>query len=83
MTDIREVIGFLDEEKTLALIKINQGAEKLKGINHKQMAAFVGSKKSNKNSSYKTALKEHDNGMYKGKFHIVEVTAEARTFIRQ
>ena len=35
------------------------------------MAAFVGS---TKHTNYKVTLKEHEDGMYKGKFHIVEVT---------
>ena len=34
VADIKEVIGFLDDQKTLALIKINRAADKLKGTNH-------------------------------------------------
>ena len=75
-TEVEEIIGWLDQDRNLALVKLYVLSDTSVKTGLQKVAAYVG-----KPDNFREVTDQH-NGRFKGKILIVKVTQEARIFIR-
>ena len=74
--DIEDIIGALDSENKIILIKTN--SQKFKSLSSdKKIAAFIG-----KPSEYDQFVSENTECKYLNKFYVVKVTPQAKNYIK-
>lgn len=77
LSDIDEVIGYLEKSKDLVLIKLQSTHKLAKSLGTRKLAVFIGKK-----TDYLDLLSQLNNGKYLDKFNVLQVSNEARTHIK-